>query len=154
MSHHKGWGNTVTQDHEPLRQWKSWKSKQGQDIHGSGQSMHGYIIFWPIPGFNPTPLAEPAMRVLWEPNRTQKLLAPSYFQFPECILPWEFRRALISDAISMFSDLQLDRWLYFCDFCEHFDAVFTKWLTTKHGSIGGQWWEIVTMILRALLCVI
>ena len=50
----------------PLQQWKSWKSKQGQDIHGSGQSMHGYIIFWPSLGFNPTPLAEPAMRVLWE----------------------------------------------------------------------------------------
>ena len=83
-------------------------------------------------------------------------LVPSYFQFPECILPWEFRRDLISDAISMFSNLQLDWWLYFCDFYKDWTLMlfFCK-KAWQHGSIGGQWREIVMMmeekILRALL---
>ena len=67
-------------------------------------------------------------------------LVPSYFQFPECILPWEFRRDLISDAISMFSNLQLDWWLYFCDFYKD----WTLWCYFLQKSLTTwQYWRSV-----------
>jgi len=50
-------------------------------------------------------------------------------------------RLPISNAITAFSDLKSDRWLHICEFLKiekKFEAIFAKWLTTKHGSIGGQ----------------